>query len=354
MYPALSVLSAIGSKASSVLWVGVQGGMEADLVKRAGIPFTTIPAAGVHGVGLLRLPGNLWRLGRGYLASRQILRQFKPDVLFFTGGYMAVPMALAGRNIPTLLYVPDIEPGMALKFLQRFADCIAVTAEESRQYFPAGARIEVTGYPTRPELSAWERQAALDKFSLQPDQPVLFIFGGSKGARAINQAVLKNLTGLLELAQIIHISGETDWETVQAAQQALPAGLTGKYHPFPYLHEEMGAAFTAADLVISRAGASTLGEFPLFALPALLVPNVYFWRYQKVNADYLASHGAAVVVAEETLSAELISRVRELLDNRQQLTAMRTAMRSLARPDAAHQIASRLLSLAGKKEALPC
>lgn len=328
--------------------------MEADLVQRAGVAFTTIPAAGVHGVGMLRLPGNLWRLGRGYLASRRILRQFKPDVFFFTGGYMAVPMALAGRDIPTLLYVPDIEPGMALKFLQRFADCIAVTAAESRQFFPVGARIEVTGYPTRPELSAWERQAALEKFSLRPEQPILLIFGGSKGARAINQAVLANLTGLLEMTQVIHISGEADWESVQTAQRTLLAGLAGKYHPFPYLHEEMGAAFTAADLVISRAGASTLGEFPLFALPALLVPNVYFWRYQKVNADYLASHGAAMLVAEENLSADLLNRVRELLVNRQQLTAMRNAMRSLARPAPAHKIASLLLSLAGEKEALPC
>ncbi len=101
--------------------------METGLVERNGISFKAIPAAGVHGVGLRALPRNIWQLSRGVQASRRILREFKPDVLFFTGGYVAVPMAFAGRKVPTLLYVPDIEPGLALKTLARFADKIAIT-----------------------------------------------------------------------------------------------------------------------------------------------------------------------------------------------------------------------------------
>ena len=125
MYPALSVLRAIGSQAQQVLWVGGQSGMEADLVARQGIAFAGIPAAGVHGVGLRTLPGNLLQLSRGTLQARRILRSFQPDVILFTGGYVAVPMAMAGRRCPILLYVPDIEPGMALKTLARFASTIA-------------------------------------------------------------------------------------------------------------------------------------------------------------------------------------------------------------------------------------
>ncbi len=109
--------------------------MEAELVKKAGLPYTAIPAAGVHGVGLRALPGNILRLARGVLASRRILKEFQPEVLLFTGGYLAVPMALAGRHIPSLLYVPDIEPGLALKTLSRFASTIALTAEPSRTFF---------------------------------------------------------------------------------------------------------------------------------------------------------------------------------------------------------------------------
>ena len=157
VYPALSVLKQIMSaKAESVqaaqipaenasadelqvLWVGGTGGMEADLVKREGLRFESIPAAGVHGVSARTLPGNLWQLGKGFFASRRILRKFRPDVLFFTGGYVAVPMALAARlsqRTKSLLFVPDIEPGLALKTIARFSDCITLTVDESKRFFP--------------------------------------------------------------------------------------------------------------------------------------------------------------------------------------------------------------------------
>ncbi|MEP7135584.1 MAG: glycosyltransferase, partial [Chloroflexota bacterium] len=127
MYPALAVHSALTAKVRDLdtLWVGGEGGMEESLVRRQGITFQSIPAAGIHGVGLVTLPRNLGVIGRGVFASRRILKEFKPDVLFFTGGFVAVPMALAGRSISSMLYVPDIEPGMALKSLSGFADVIA-------------------------------------------------------------------------------------------------------------------------------------------------------------------------------------------------------------------------------------
>ena len=135
-------------------------------MNRAGIPFRSIPAAGVHGVGLRALPGNLAKLTRGVQTSRRILREFKPDVLFFTGGFVAAPMAVAGRNIPTALYVPDIEPGLALKFLSRFADVITVTAPDSKKYFNRPERLVLTGYPLRSDLSNWSREKATQHFGL--------------------------------------------------------------------------------------------------------------------------------------------------------------------------------------------
>ncbi len=351
MYPALAILNAETLERSNVetLWVGGVGGMEAELVKRQGIPFDAIPAAGLHGVGLRALPGNLLRLTRGVLAARRILREFKPDVLLFTGGYVAVPMALAGWRIPSLLYVPDIEPGLALKSLASFADRIAVTAEESARFFPNRERVVTTGYPVRADLSIWTKEAALEKLGLTDDLPVLLVFGGSRGARSINTALLANLNPLLEIAQIVHISGTLDWPTIEAARKELPPQMAARYHAFAYLHEEMGAALAAADLVISRAGASVLGEFPLFGLPALLVPYPYAWRYQKVNADYLSQRGAAVTIEDAALEAELVTAVNDLLENPDKLEAMRIAMRNLAHSRAAAEIGSHLLTLAGKR-----
>ena len=334
---------------AEVLWVGGEGGMEARLVERANVPFKSIPAAGVHGVGLKTLPGNLVRLVRGFCAARRILQEFKPNVLFFTGGYVAVPMALAGMRVPTALYVPDIEPALALKTLSHFADRIAVTSQDSFRYFSRRERLTLTGYPTRSELARWTRSDARQVLNLSGDSPVLLVFGGSKGARSINNAVLANLPGLLELAQVVHITGELDWPVVEAKTKELSGAQAARYHAFPYMHEEMGAALAAADLAVSRAGASTLGEYPLFGLPAVLVPYPYAWRYQKVNADTLVRQGAALMVLDSNLKVELLPTVRSLLGDTLQLASMRAAMQRQSHPRAAAEIGLMLADLAGER-----
>jgi UDP-N-acetylglucosamine--N-acetylmuramyl-(pentapeptide) pyrophosphoryl-undecaprenol N-acetylglucosamine transferase len=249
-------------------------------------------------------------------------------------------------NIPTVLYVPDIEPGLALKFLSRFADVITVTADDSRRFFQHPERIVLSGYPLRADLSNWSRDQAFSHFGLDSETPVLLVTGGSKGARSINMAIMKHLTELLGVAQIIHITGSLDWDAVQEAAQKLPPPLKSRHHIMPYLHE-MGAALAAADLVLSRAGASTLGEYPLFGLPAVLVPYPYAWRYQTVNADFLAEHNAAVILHDELLNSELLNVLQDLLMNKHKLEAMHVAAKKLSHPNAADLIASQLLELAG-------
>jgi UDP-N-acetylglucosamine--N-acetylmuramyl-(pentapeptide) pyrophosphoryl-undecaprenol N-acetylglucosamine transferase len=348
VYPALAVLQTMQNKAE-VLWVGGEGGMEARLVERANVPFKAIPAAGVHGMGLKTLPGNVFQLVQGFFAARRILRDFKPEVLFFTGGYIAIPMALAGMRIPTTLYVPDIEPALALRTLARFADKIAVTAQETFRYFSHRERILLTGYPTRADLARWTRSDARRALGLTSDASVLLVLGGSKGAHSINRAVLANLPALLEQAQVVHITGELDWSTVENGAKELNSAQAARYHAFPYLHEEMGAALAAADLALSRAGASTLGEYPLFGLPAVLVPYPYAWRYQKVNAEFLVKCDAAVLLEDALLADLLVPTVRGLLGNPQKLATMRAAMQRQSHPRAAAEIGLLLTTLAGER-----
>ena len=348
MYPALAVLNALTTRLRDVdtLWVGGEGGMEEALVKRQGITFQSIPAAGLHGVSLARLPRNLVKLARGIFAARTILNGFKPDVIFFTGGYVAVPMALAGRSVPSLLYVPDIEPGMALKSLAGFSDAIAVTTEGSQRYF--NKKVFETGYPLRADLALWDRDTAHRHLGISSGLPVLLVLGGSKGARSINLALLNHLPHLLEKFEIIHLTGELDWNFVKHHRERLPVEPAARYHILPYLHE-MGAALAATDLVISRAGASCLGEYPLFGLPAILVPYPHAWRYQKVNADYLTNRGAAVILEDQVLNEELMNTLTVLMDNPNKLRSMRAAMFELSHPRAAEKIASMLVELAGEK-----
>lgn len=350
MYPALSIYQALADRLEDVLWVGGEGGMEANLVARQNIPFRTIPAAGVHGVGLRTLPGNVAKLMRGVSASSRILKEFKPDVLLFTGGYVAVPMAFAGRRVPTLLYVPDIEPGLALKSLAHFADTIALTAENSKTYFSSVRKLAVTGYPIRSDLKKMEKKTTLKHFDLSAELPVLLIVGGSKGARLINQAITRHLPEMLKMMQVIHLTGELDWQEIEANAKTLSAEFQKRYRPFPYLHEEMAAAFSAADVVLSRAGASTLGELPFYGLPAILVPYPFAWRYQKVNADHLVDKGAAVMVENAALDENLMPTLTRILENGSRLTSMKQAMSSLAQPDAAQKIAELVLRLAERSK----
>jgi undecaprenyldiphospho-muramoylpentapeptide beta-N-acetylglucosaminyltransferase len=366
VYPALTVLQTIASSSSlatyQVLWVGGLGGMEADLVKRLDIPFTSIPAAGVHGVGLRALPGNLVKLVQGFFAGHRILQQFHPDVVLYTGGYVAIPVALAARftqsrstRPASLLYVPDIEPGLALKTLARFASRIAVTSEASRAFFSPNAQIVVSGYPIRPDLGNWTRQKARQFFHLNTDLLTLLIFGGSKGARSINRAVLAILPELLAEMQVIHISGNLDWQEVETAREKLIYNYpkyNQRYHTFPYLHEEMGAALSAADLVLSRAGAATLGEFPYFGTPAILVPYPHAWHYQNVNARYLEKHGAASIVEDAELPQRILPVILDLIHNPQKREQMSRAMKSLANPQAASALAGEITALAERSTIL--
>ncbi|HZY44468.1 MAG TPA: undecaprenyldiphospho-muramoylpentapeptide beta-N-acetylglucosaminyltransferase [Anaerolineae bacterium] len=360
VYPALAVVEKIrdqgsgisdqGSRSdpeqSEILWIGGHGGVEENLVARANIPFIAIPAGGLHGVVIWSAVRNLIKLIAGTVKSMKLIGQYQPSVMFTTGGFVAAPVAVACwlRRVPIVAYLPDIEPGVAVKFVARLAKKIGVTTADSITYFRSN-KVVVTGYPTRSDFVTADRATALDRFELDPNRKTILVFGGSKGARSINRAIGSILPVLLAKYQIIHVSGSTDALEVQALRDQLPAEVRRRYHVYEYLHD-MGLALAAADLAVSRAGASILGEYPLFGLPSILIPYPYAWRYQTVNADYLASQGAAIrLMDDETLSAKLSIEIDRLMNDAVTLQAMRAAARSLAQPDPAERLADVIRSV---------
>ncbi|HOJ01643.1 MAG TPA: undecaprenyldiphospho-muramoylpentapeptide beta-N-acetylglucosaminyltransferase [Anaerolineaceae bacterium] len=349
VYPALAVLQTLTKEVDEILWVGSEGGMENEIITRLGIPFKAIPAAGLHGVGLQKLPGNLSKLARGYQEARTIIHTFRPDVFFSTGGYLSVPVAMAARHIPSVVFIPDIEPALALKVLIRYADRVLTSTAETEQFVPQKGKITLCGYPLRREITRWKKSHARKELALNNELPVLLVFGGSKGAQSINRALYPLLSEFLEVAQVVHISGLDNYEETREKSSALSDTLKKRYHLFPYLHENMGAALAAADLVVCRAGASTLGELPFFNLPAILVPYPHAWRYQKTNADHLAHAGAAIILQDEELSRSLKSTVLDLLCDPQRLQNMQQAMRALSTPDAAEKIGKIIVEVGTKK-----
>lgn len=351
---------------ANVLWVGSENGMERALVERAGLAYAGINTGQVTGVSPAKAAANVGRMTVGVRQSLRILNHFRPSVCLATGGYVCVPVVLACRmrGVPVMIYLPDMTPGSAIRSLSRLAQRVAVSFPEVAPHFggeaPEGKAV-VTGYPVRQELvdAAQDRNGArrrlaamLEEGTLAADElPLVLVWGGSQGARSINQATWAALPALLPHAHVLHVIGTRDWPLYEAHVQALPlTEHAGRYHPVDYLHDAMPVALAAADLTVARAGASSLGEFPVAGLPSILVPLPHAGVNQQANADLLATHGAAVVLADEALGAELASTAVALLADRSRLQAMADAASELAIPDAAQRIALALAALQKETE----
>jgi undecaprenyldiphospho-muramoylpentapeptide beta-N-acetylglucosaminyltransferase len=357
VYPALPVAEVLltpkpaGSSVptlapADLLWIGGRGGIEEDMVKRAGIEFIGLAGGGLRGMKWLATVRNAARIAGSVGRGRRILGEFEPDVVLVTGGYACVAVTLAAwtRGVPVLIYLPDIAPGLAIRFLSRFAAKIAVTSEESYHYLRRN-KVAVTGYPVRSEIYRLDRAEACRTLDLDPEEKTLLVFGGSRGARSINQALVAGLRDLLPVCQIVHISGRLDADWVAGITKALPDTLRGRYHHFDYLHD-MPLALAAADLAVARAGAATLGEFPAAGLPAILVPYPHSGKHQDLNATYMARNGAALVLPDAELQEKLVPTILQVLKNEQTLADMRESTSAMTRPDAAEAIAEQLWLLA--------
>ncbi len=332
-----------------IRWVGTAGEMEETLVPRAGLKIELIRGGGLVGKSPKETMMNAAKLALSFPTTMRIVRQFRPQAMLMTGGYMSAPVAVACwlQRVPIAVYLPDVEPGKAIKSLLRLVKKITCTSEGSKAFVPE-EKMVVTGYPVRAEIRAAKsltKAEALAQFNLTDERPTLFVFGGSRGAWAINEALMGILPQLLAQFQVIHISGTLTWPQVEENAKKLDEGLRKYYRPFPYLHEEMGAAFRAADLVVARAGASMMGEAPAFGLPSIMVPLTFAWRYQKINADYLTERGAALQLTDEELPEKLLPLVIDLLQDEARMTEMNRAATALDKPDATMQIAQEVMAM---------
>ncbi len=332
-----------------MLYVGTVGGIEAEIVRRAAIPFKAVRAAGLRALSLRRKLANGFQLLIGTVEASRVLREFGPDVVLATGGYASAPVVVNAwlRRCPVAIYLPDVVPGLAVRFLSIMARRVAVSFEISEKYFGAGKAV-TTGYPVRKALYLVDKGTVKQRLGLDPDWKTLLVFGGSRGAHSINVAVRASLERILTHAQVIHIAGSDDLEWMQGRRAELPEHMAARYLPFGYLHGEMVDALGAADLAVARAGAATMGEFAAVGLPSVLVPYPFAGQHQEANADYMVGHGAARKVNDGALAGgALTEAVLELLTDEALLRRMSESAKMLARPDAARSIAVQLAALAG-------
>jgi UDP-N-acetylglucosamine--N-acetylmuramyl-(pentapeptide) pyrophosphoryl-undecaprenol N-acetylglucosamine transferase len=339
-YPAMAVAERLrDSFDTELVYYGTERGPERALAEDMGIPFHAISASQVRGRSPARLISGVFNLLRGQRSARREMRRDRPDALFATGGYASAPIGRAARasRVPLLLFLPDVKPGWAVRYMQRQATTVACSVDASLQYLPAKKTV-VTGYPVRRQFELATREDGARHFSLDASVRTVLVTGGSQGAHFINRAISGGLRQLLERAQVLHICGPAEESWLARERDQLPEWQRDRYRLLPYT-DQMGLAMAVSDLAVTRAGASTLGELPSATLPAVLIPGSFSDQHH--NADLLIDHGAAAVVPSNEVE-DLVGTVVDLLNDDARLTTMREALRALDRPDAADRLAALL------------
>jgi UDP-N-acetylglucosamine--N-acetylmuramyl-(pentapeptide) pyrophosphoryl-undecaprenol N-acetylglucosamine transferase len=345
--PALAIANQLKKTyGAEVLFIGTARGIENRLVPAAGYPLQLVRVGALKNVSLTTRLKTAFDLPRAVWDAGRMLNEFVPDVVIGVGGYASGPAMLAAviKHIPTLAFEPNVVPGFANRMVARFVSGAAVHFEETAKYF---RHAEVTGVPVR--------QAFFEIPPKRGGTPTLLVFGGSQGAHAINEAMIRCLPVLQREAPGIHIlhqTGERDYNDALAAYQSLGnSAASFTFEVFKFI-EDMPAAFARADLVVCRSGASTVAEIAAAGKPAVFVP---FPRaaddHQRINAEALARHGAAVVVEESKLEGVwLAETIAALLQDSQRLQQMSHAARDLAHPNAAQDIATMAARVGGIEE----
>ena len=357
IYPALAVARSLRERpdqpsAPDLVWLGGHRGLEADLVRDAGIRVRRLALRSLRTVELnVHAVLDPFRLALSVPQAAAILAVERPAAIMTTGGYVSVPvlMAAAPLRIPVVLWEGNAIPGRAVRATARLADALAVSYEAAgRALAAARTPTYVTGTPIR-DVGAIERAAARARLDLPPDAPTILIFGGSQAVRRFNAAVAAALPRLVERVHVIHVSGEAGYAAALTAREQLPANVRGRYRPYPFLRDEMLAALVATDLVVGRAGSSTVAEVTALGIPAVIVPYPHAAGHQGANAQILAEAGAARIVADEDFDAEALLAAADILFDEPIRMAMAAASRRFGRPGAADAIAALVLALAERR-----
>ncbi|MDB5178447.1 MAG: N-acetylglucosaminyl transferase [Patescibacteria group bacterium] len=342
--------------------MGQTDGMEAKIVAASGWKFAAIQAGKFrryHSTNALAKVLNLRTIGpnirdggravAGLVGALRILRRFKPDVVFLKGGFVCVPVGLAARilRIPYVIHESDVSPGLANRVLGRWAERIAVGFPVRSYHDFDKSRLVFTGNPVRAELGKVHRLEGLAKFKLDSDLPVVFVTGGSQGSAQINDAILEALPQLLEHCQVLHLTGEREYQRVQFALRRMgKVPNIERYHSYGFLMAEMPAAMAVADVVITRAGASAIAELAFLSKPTVLIPNYEMAGHQVENARVLSRAGAVRVLDGSKLTTErLVGEVSRLVGDQDERERLGKALSQFSRPDAAQDLAKLILEV---------
>lgn len=361
IYPALAIATQLRTQyQAEILFLGSDDGLENEIVPAAGFRLATVKAGKLRRYLSFKTITGVLRVPLGMIQAFRIVRKFRPDAAFTSGGYVAVPAGLATRlnGVPLLLHQQDVPPNLSNRLAAPLATRISVAFADSLPYFPARKTL-VLGNPIRQsmlDVRATTPQQARTSLGFDAATPLLLVTGGSQGARHLNQVVCRALPQLLAVGQVLQISGKDLYNETRSLANSVLAdqdeALQQRYRLVPYLNEEMPLAMQAADLVLCRSGASTLTELAILSKPSILVPlpPAIGSSPQEANAAMFGRKQAAIVILNDDLKPEiLVERVKSIVTSSTLLEAMAQAVSEFAKPEATQNITKEIVKIAKRK-----
>lgn len=341
IYPALALVREIKKthKDAEFLYIGTEKGLESSLVPRENIPFRTIHITGFKRKLSVENVKTIMRFLKGVRDSKKILLEFKPDIVIGTGGYVCGPVvyAAAKLGIPSIIHEQNSVPGLTNKFLSRYVDKVAVCFEAAKEFFPV-EKVVMTGNPRASEVQRQDGIRGKLSAGLQTNKPAILVFGGSRGARPLNEAIIKALPELsTKPYQILYVTGDVHYAEVQ--KEAELSGNPDNVIIKPFIHN-MPEVLAGIDLAVTRAGATTLAELTSLGVPSILIPSPYVTNnHQEKNARALSDNGAAELLLEKDLtSKKLVEQIDHIMLNKEMIANMKASSKKLGMPNAAARL----------------
>ena len=363
--PVLAVITELNKldKTVEILYVGSDDGLESKIIPQAGYNFKGIRTGKfrryhqslilniIDPSTLFKNSRDLFRFFSGYFEAKRIVAEFDPDVVFCKGGYVSLPVGFAAHSLgyPLVVHESDSIMGLSNKLLSERADRVCVSYPKKN--FPEiknQKALVLTGNPVREDIFAGNKSRAIENFDLTNSLPVLLIIGGSQGALIINKVVAESLPKLLSKYQIIHISGERDYDWLSYRSEKLPEDLKKNYHLYNFLSGNLKDAYAVSDLVVSRAGNNVIAELAALSKPTILIPITSSANNHQVNnAKILARQGASILIMEQSLSPEVLQRkINYLFESPEELKDMGRKILDVAMPNGAQKVAAEIYDLA--------
>ena len=358
IFPTIAVahrlIELVGPSASLTAVCGVRE-LDRLLYNNVGLKVFPIPARGIIDVAVWRIPWHLWLMLRSFVLVWRDFTEQKPSVVVASGGYVSVPVLLVCwlRRIPSIIFSGDAALGWATRLMAPLTTMATIAFDEARDQV-SKTPTQLTGYPIRPAFTNPDPAAGRSFVNVRGNRPLVLVMGGSQGAHAINEALKLDLASLLDRVHVVHVSGRDDYEQLKTVKARLPDSQRHAYDVHEFISDGFANLLAGADLVISRAGATSVAELSAVGAASILIPGTFGKEHQVATATAMARAGAATMLIESQLvPGKLAKTLCDLLAHPEKLNHMRQASRARGKPDAAGVLATLSHELAIPKTRTP-